>query len=110
MAMQRFPALSQQVMRLLCIRAQWGDDMLAAQTLMRLPVRVARLLDRQRQGAGGAVLQMSQTDLADMLGTTRQSLNAERRRMQSAGIVALGRNRIDVLDGAALKRLGQSGD
>ena len=110
LAMQRFPALSQQVMRLLCIRARWGYDMLAAQTLMRLPVRVARLLDSQRQGAGGAVLRLSQTDLADMLGTTRQSLNVELQRLQRAGIIALGRSRIEVLDGAALQRLGQSGD
>ena len=110
LAMQRFPTLSQQVMRLLCIRARWGYDMLAAQTLMSLPVRVARLIDRQRQGADGAVLRLSQTDLADMLGTTRQSLNAELRKLQRAGIVALGRSRIEVLDGTALKRLGQSGD
>lgn len=110
LAMQRFPALSQQVMRLLCIRARWGYDMLAAQTLMSLQVRVARRIDRQRQGAGGAVLRLSQTDLVDMLGTTRQSLNFELRRMQRAGIVALGRSRIELLDGAALERMGQSGD
>ena len=77
---------------------------------MLVPVRVARMLDRQRQGAGGAVLRLSQTDLADMLGTTRQSLNLELQRLQRAGIVALGRGRIEVLDGAALKRLGLCGD
>lgn len=105
-AMQQFPALTHQVVRLLCSRARWSYDMLAAQALMGLPVRVARLLVSQVQGTGGTTLCVSQADLADMLGTTRQSLNAELQKMQRSGVIVLGRSRIDVLDLAELQRLG----
>lgn len=105
-AMQQFPALSNQVVRLLCSRARRIFDTLAAQSLMSQPVRVARVLVDQLHGRGTSVLRLPQADLADMLGITRQSLNVELRRMERAGIVALGRSRIEVLDRSALNRMG----
>jgi CRP-like cAMP-binding protein len=104
-AMHQFPAFSTQVVRLLCSRARLNYDTLAAQSLMSLPARVARVLAGQLQGRGTSVLMLPQADLADMLGITRQSLNVQLRRMERAGIVALGRSRIEVLDRSALKRM-----
>jgi CRP/FNR family cyclic AMP-dependent transcriptional regulator len=105
-AMLQFPALATQVVRLLCSRARRNYDTLAAQSLMDLSVRVARVLVSELPSSGVAVLRLPQTDLADMLGITRQSLNVQLRRLERAGIVRLGRSRIEVLDRSTLNRLG----
>ncbi|MBS0445126.1 MAG: Crp/Fnr family transcriptional regulator [Proteobacteria bacterium] len=48
-------------------------------------------------------VQMSQADLADLLGAGRQAINAELQRLQDEGLVSIGRSRIRVLDLAALR-------
>jgi CRP-like cAMP-binding protein len=47
---------------------------------------------------------LSQTHLADLVGSTRPSVNQVLRRLADQHVVALGRSRIDVLDLAALRR------
>lgn len=108
--MRTHPELSVQIVQLLCTRSRRLYEALAAQSLLSLPARVARLVAGLLDGVTPAVLAMAQTDLADMLGVTRQSLNVELRQMACAGIIALGRNRIAVLDLAALERLGGMAD
>ncbi len=109
-AMHDHAELSAQVVQLLCARSRKLYETLAAQSLLSLPARVARVVAGLLDEATPAVLAMAQADLADMLGVTRQSLNVELRQMAFAGIIALGRNRIEVLDLAALERLGGMAD
>jgi CRP/FNR family transcriptional regulator, cyclic AMP receptor protein len=104
-AMQTYPQLSVQIVHLLCSRARSLYEALASQSLMSLPVRVARVLAGQFHGPDARTLTMPQADLADMLGVTRQSLNVELRHLERAGVLRLGRGRISLLDRPALERL-----
>ena len=108
--MRDHPELSAQVVQLLCGRSRKLYETLAAQSLLSLPARVARVVAGLLDETAPMVLAMAQADLADMLGVTRQSLNVELRQMAFAGIIALGRNRIEVLNLAALERLGGMSD
>ena len=65
------------------------------------PTRVTNSIRQLRFGAG----EMTQADLADMLGITRQSLNVELKRLERKGMVGLGRGRIDIQDQAQLAQL-----
>ncbi len=72
-----------------------------------LPVRLAALLLRQAaaQGPGaleGRVLRLTHAELAAMLGTAREVVSRSLDAMQAAGVVALGRRRIEILDAAGL--------
>ena len=55
-------------------------------------------------------LRLSQQDLADMLGVSRQSINKQLGRWEQQGLVRLSYGRVALLDGAALQRLTQSED
>jgi CRP/FNR family transcriptional regulator, cyclic AMP receptor protein len=55
-------------------------------------------------GAATVVLPLTQEDLAGLVGTTRPTVNTQLRQLQYAGIVALSRGRVEVLDMGALER------
>jgi CRP-like cAMP-binding protein len=66
-----------------------------------------RLLELARSyGTGGAAatIPLSQAQLADLVGSTRPSVNLVLQRLVELGVVGLGRARIEVLDLAALER------
>jgi CRP-like cAMP-binding protein len=68
------------------------------------PVRVARQLERMAASFSADVVPLTQDDLAGLCGTTRQTVNQVLQELQSAGVIALGRARITILDAAALAR------
>ncbi|GAB2461513.1 Crp/Fnr family transcriptional regulator [Comamonas humi] len=109
-AMRAYPELNDQIIRVLCARARKSYQSLAAQTLAALPARLARVLLGQSQGAASATLAMTQADLADMLGVTRQSLNVELKRLERQGLVGLGRGRIEIKDQTQLAQLATACD
>ncbi|MCY7374124.1 MAG: helix-turn-helix domain-containing protein [Spirochaetaceae bacterium] len=51
---------------------------------------------------------MTQEDLATMAGTSRPTVNRVLRGMEDAGVLRLGRGRIEVLDVAALRQRATS--
>ena len=104
-AMRAHPELNDQIILLLCARARDTYQALAAQTLTALPNRLARVLLSQARGSGPHTLVITQADLADMLGITRQSLNVELKRLERQGVVDIGRGRIDITNQAQLARL-----
>jgi CRP-like cAMP-binding protein len=66
-----------------------------------------RLLDLARSygGSDGSVtIPLSQTQLADLVGATRPSVNQVLQRLAGLGVVRLSRSRIEVVDLAALER------
>jgi CRP/FNR family transcriptional regulator len=67
-------------------------------------------LDRRRAAAGGDPvphIPLSQRQIADCLGLTDVHVNRCMRRLKQAGAIAVGRNRITVLDEAALDRFAR---
>lgn len=109
-ALQDYPALSLSVMRLLCERARRMYELLADHSLLSLPTRLARLILHQLHDSGSTVIVMSQSDLADMLGVARQSLNVELKQLENAGIITLARGRIELRDCAKLQHLASIAD
>ena len=66
------------------------------------------LLDRHRQALGRSdAIQMTQTDLADMVGATRPTVNRILQRAVEAGAVELFRSSLVVHDRALLERWGR---
>jgi CRP-like cAMP-binding protein len=110
LAMRAHPELNDRIIRLLCARARDTYQALAAQTLAGLSTRLARVLLSQLRGAATRLLVMTQADLADMLGTTRQSLNIELKRLEREGMIGLGRGRIEIRDRARLLELAGGPD
>lgn len=71
----------------------------ADQRVVRRMHELAQLYDR-----GGPTVDVSirQEDLATMAGTTRQTTNQVLKSLEEAGVVVLGRGRVEVVDRAAL--------
>jgi CRP-like cAMP-binding protein len=52
----------------------------------------------------GAVIPLTQEDLAQLIGTTRPTLNKLLRSVEDAGVIRSGRGRLEILDHEALRR------
>ena len=66
-----------------------------------------RLLELARAYGGAdatATIPLSQTQLADLVGATRPSVNQVLQRLAELHVVKLSRSRIEILDVAALER------
>ena len=102
--MRDHQALSSAVVLVLCARARKTYDALAAHSLLSVPARLARTLLLLLEERGGPVLALTQADLADMLGVTRQSLNTHLRALAVQGLIALRRGRVEVLTAPRLRQ------
>jgi len=56
---------------------------------------------------GSGPVPLVQRDVAAMAGVSRPTANRALRQLEEAGIVVLGRRRIEIVDLAALERAGQ---
>ncbi len=71
-------------------------------------VRLARfLLDRLDDGAASVNIAMSQTDLAHLIGTTRQRADAALLALENAGAIHKVGTRIEANDAQALRRIAR---
>lgn len=104
------PALALLCLNALCERSRTLYANLAAETLLGLRSRVARLLLMlfEQHGQAGEHgpeigLKFTQDDFAAMLGVSRQCLNRELRGLEAEGVIALAYSRIGLRDIAALR-------
>jgi CRP-like cAMP-binding protein len=65
---------------------------------------LARLANQYADAGGRAVVHLTQEDLAGLAGTSRATVNRTLRSAQEAGILALRRGSIELLDLDALLR------
>jgi CRP/FNR family cyclic AMP-dependent transcriptional regulator len=103
--MEQDPQLMHSCLQMLCERSRMTYDNLAAETLLPLRARLVRLLlmlldqhGRDSQDGVELTLKLSQDDLSDMLGVTRQSLNRELKALEKQGIIAIAYSRITLRD------------
>jgi CRP-like cAMP-binding protein len=73
--------------------------------LLPLHLRLARRISALKEDYG-ANLEVSQEELAAFVGATRESVNRQLQKWKTEGLIALGRNRIEVLDPGGLTRAG----
>ena len=93
------------MIELLCARLRASNERMEEAMLMPLDIRLARRILALAQDFG-ATLDVSQEQLAVMVGATRETVNRQLQVWRRGGIVALGRSRIEVLDPSRLKAAG----
>ena len=70
----------------------------------RVLLRLVELASSYGQDGGTATIPLSQTELADLVGATRPSVNQVLQRLASQQVIVLRRARIDIVDVEALAR------
>lgn len=129
------PDIAQRLIEVLCGRLRRTSEQLEDVFFLDLPGRLAKMLLRPRDGAapeagareagakdgaakeGGAKdngresgMPLTQRELGEMIGTSRESINKQLHKWQRAGIVRIGRGGIDVRRPEALRRLAREID
>lgn len=88
--LERNPAACLKLMQFLCARIRHSDERTADIAFYDLPTRLAKTLLRYPvHGAGPAKLSLSQRELAEMSGATRENVNRCLRDWQRRGILQL---------------------
>jgi CRP/FNR family cyclic AMP-dependent transcriptional regulator len=88
--LEKYPAACLKMMEILCARIRRSDERMSDIAFFDLPVRLAKtLLHYPAQGHGPAKLSLSQRELAEMAGGTRENVNRCMREWQRRGILEL---------------------
>jgi len=110
------PALAMRVVKLLCAHSRMLNVLVAQQQLLSLDLRVAHriltLIHAARHPGKRDFpthLELSQADMSDMLGVTRQSFNSALKRLESMELIEVAHMQITVIDLAKLRDYVASG-
>jgi CRP/FNR family cyclic AMP-dependent transcriptional regulator len=88
--LERNPTACMKLMEVLCARIRRTDERMFDIAFFELPVRLAKtLLHYKAQGSGTMKLSLSQSELAEMTGATRENVNRCLRGWQRQGILEL---------------------
>jgi CRP/FNR family transcriptional regulator, cyclic AMP receptor protein len=103
--LQRNPAACLQLMELLCARIRRSDERMADLAFYELPTRLAKLLLGYVMEKAGKEprISLSQTELAEMVGATRENVNRCLRDWQRRGLVKLQDGWTVILDADRLR-------
>jgi CRP/FNR family transcriptional regulator, cyclic AMP receptor protein len=103
--MAAHPALGRHFLRVLAGKLRLSFAVLDALALRDVTARLAQRLLFLLDEAGQATLEISQTDLALMVGATRQSVNKQLKAWERAGLIMLRGGSIGVTDRAVLRAI-----
>ncbi len=113
--LERNPQAAISLACVLAARVRQLSDRAEDRQTLPLPGRLAKRLlslsesHGKRPIVGGPVeVRMPQQDLADLVGTTRESVNKQLRAWEQEGIVELGRSRVVLKKPQALERVAES--
>jgi len=100
------------LVRTLCERLRTTDRQMAEMALMGLPVRLAKALLRMtaiepQTGKHPSQVQLSQREIGNLVGATRESVNKWLGRWQRMGILQIAESAITIADRHALEELAQ---
>lgn len=106
-AIRATPELSLELLRLAGSRMRWMNMQLHEYVFLALPARLARKLLHLTAEAGDATkaFSLSQSDLADFAGATREAVSKTLSVWKQKGIVEPGRGKLTVLDRDALRQI-----
>ncbi|MFN3670827.1 MAG: Crp/Fnr family transcriptional regulator [Bosea sp. (in: a-proteobacteria)] len=102
----REPAISQQVITLLCARLRDVIGRMEETAFLPAAERLARRILLLAIDYGQEV-HASQEELASLTGVTRETVNRQLQRWKRDGVIALGRGRLMIRDLAEFRRLAQ---
>jgi CRP/FNR family transcriptional regulator, cyclic AMP receptor protein len=107
------PALAMKFIELLCMRLRWTSDQVEQVILQNLPGRLAsaliRLTEKHKLAPGGRTITVTQQEISEMVGMTRESINKQLRAWAARNWVRLEHGAIVVLDAEALQELAEAG-
>ena len=107
------PALAMKFIELLCARLRWTSDQVEQVILQDLPGRLAsaliRLTERRKLAPGSRTIAITQQEISEMVGMTRESINKQLRAWAARSWVRLEHGAIVVLDAESLQVLAGAG-
>jgi CRP-like cAMP-binding protein len=107
------PALAMKFIELLCTRLRWTSDQVELVILQNLPGRLAsaliRLTEKHKLAPGGRTIAVTQQEISEMVGMTRESINKQLRAWAARNWVRLEHGAIVVLDAAPLQAIAEAG-
>ncbi len=110
--LERNPKLSIRLMRILCERIRWTSDIIEDTIVLDIPHRLAKrlltLVSQYGKPTRNGVtidIKLSQENLGQMLGVTRESVNKGLRALEAQGIIVHDHGIINVTDIASLEAL-----
>ena len=99
----RFPTIGVRIMQALADRLSEAETQLEDLALKSLTARLATLILRLSLDSNSRVTGLTHSDLAERVGTSRETATQALNELKNAGLIAIGRKRIDVLDRQALE-------
>src|ERR1700737_1431762 len=107
------PALGMKFIELLCKRLRWTRYQVEEVILQNLPGRLAsallRLTEKDKLAPGGRTIAITQQEISEMVGMTRESINKQLRVWAARKWVRLEHGAIVVLDPEPLQALAEAG-
>jgi CRP/FNR family transcriptional regulator, cyclic AMP receptor protein len=105
----RHPEISVKLVAALVRRLRAANERISRQSFQTVPSRVAGVLSQlvsetpQGSEGGEVTIRMNQADLAQLAGTSRESVSRFLAELERAGVVRSGRGRVTVVDAAKLR-------
>ena len=108
--LERNPEITAKLVVALTRRVRETNERVARQSFQTVPSRVAGVLSQLASEAGsdgagrdGVTIRMNQADLAQLAGTSRESVSRFLAVLERAGVVRVGRGRVTVLETQRLR-------
>ena len=107
------PGLAMKFIELLCTRIRWTSDQVEQVILQNLPGRLAsallRLTEKHKSSPQGRTIAITQQEISEMVGMTRESINKQLRAWAGRDWVRLEHGAIVVLNAEMLRELAEAG-
>jgi CRP/FNR family cyclic AMP-dependent transcriptional regulator len=107
------PALAMKFIELLCTRIRWTSDQVEQVILQNLPGRLAsaliRLTEKHKLTPQGRSIAITQQEISEMVGMSRESINKQLRAWAARSWVRLEHGAIVVLNAEMLRQLAEAG-
>ena len=107
------PALAMKFIEILCARLRWTSDQVEQVILQDLPGRLAAtllgLIEKRKLDPNSRTIAVTQQEISEMVGMTRESINKQLRAWAARSWVRLEHGAIVVLDAEALRGLAEAG-
>ena len=107
------PALSMKFIELLCARLRWTSEQVEQIILQNLPGRLASALigltEKRKLEPANHTIAITQQEISEMVGMTRESINKQLRAWAARKWVRLEHGAIVVLDVGSLRELAEAG-
>ena len=107
------PALSMKFIELLCARLRWTSEQVEQIILQNLPGRLASALigltEKRKLEPANHTIAITQQEISEMVGMTRESINKQLRAWANRNWVRLEHGAIVVLDAESLREIAEAG-